>query len=108
MPVYTSENDFYRALNRFNAFSSERNGWHTAVSEDDQQCEFGNTIPAGEQYFKKYVSDEGEAALRVSRKAMERLVFLTVDCDSEARMTSEAVYRKRHPKQSVLEMKNLR
>ena len=108
MPVYSSENDFYRALSRFNAFSSERNGWHTAVSESDQVCEFGYTIPAGEQYFKKYISDEGEEALRLSRNAMERVVFLAVDCDTAARQISEALYLKRHPKRSVLEMKRLR
>jgi hypothetical protein len=108
MSAYQSEKDFLRALARFNSFSCEKNGWHSTVSENDQECAFGHTIPAGELYFKKYLTEEGEEALRVSKKHMENLVFLAVDCDTQARETAEHIYRRRHPKASVLETKHLR
>jgi len=108
MPIYHNEKDFLRALARFNALSCERNGWHSTVSDNEQKCEFGHTIPAGETYFKKYLTEEGEEALRVSRACMELVVFLAVDCDSQARETSELLFKKRHPKPTKLEQKHLR
>ncbi|MAT38250.1 MAG: hypothetical protein CL946_01460 [Ectothiorhodospiraceae bacterium] len=108
MPIYQSEKDFLRAFNRYNSISSDKYSWHTSVSENDQDCAFGYTIPAGELYFKKYLDTDGEQAIRVSRDCMERMVYLTVDSDIDARETSEQLYIMRHPKKTKLEQKSLR
>jgi hypothetical protein len=97
MNPYRSEKDFLHSLRRFNALSSTKYGWHSGVSEEDHLCAFGHAIPAEQLYFKKPLDSEGENLIHVCRSCMEKLVYVTVDCDHHAREVSEHLYRQRHP-----------
>jgi hypothetical protein len=97
MSHYRTEKDFLQSLKRFNALSSQKYGWHTGMSEKEHQCEFGHSIPPDQLYFKKPLDLEGEKKIRVCRGCMEKLVFVTVDCDIHSKEIAEQLYRQHNP-----------
>ena len=103
MAVYRNENDFLQSFKRFNALSSKKYEWHTGMSEKEHSCEFGHPIPPESLYFKKPLDLEGERKIRVCKDCMEKLVFMTVDCDLHARQLSDQIYHQHSQKKSKLQ-----
>lgn len=97
MAAYHSEKEFLRSLKRFNALSSQQYEWHTGVSEKDHECAYGHPIPSETLYFKKFLDMEGERKVRVCKKCMEQMVFITIDSDRHSKQLSDRLYRERHP-----------
>jgi hypothetical protein len=102
MVPYRSEKDFLQALKRFNTLSAQKYGWHTGMSENEHECEFGHAIPPDTLYFKKPLDLDGERKIRVCKACMEKLVFMIVDSDTHAKEITDELFRLHHPPQKKI------
>lgn len=99
MAIYHTEKEFWQSFTRYNALSSPRYLWHTAITEKMHSCEFGCTIPSEETFFKKPLDADGERAMHVCWDCMERMVYLTVDADLHAKELTKYLQHQMHAHQ---------
>jgi len=80
--MFRSDEEFWKALERFNAFIGNGWRWETTTARKEHVDEFGVTIARNDTYFRRQYAP-GFGAVRVlSRKSIEKVLGLVLECNS--------------------------
>lgn len=75
---YLSEDDFSESLSRLNALCGLTSTWQKTVAIKDHVDEVGIEIKRGESYYKRDVGSGYSNVLKLSRVAMDKLLYCTI------------------------------
>lgn len=84
MNYFSKDDDFWLALERFNALSGNF-GWKTIEARKSHADMFGSPIDRGETYFKKELGWHPDSDLKLSRISMEKVLICAIESSSRAR-----------------------
>src|SRR5262245_36584565 len=75
---YLEDDEFWKAFAQLDSFQGEYSQWQTPCAQKEHTDEFGDHIKRNETYFKLQVGGAFDAVIKLSRRSMDKLLFVVV------------------------------